>query len=268
MTHTELINIFKDDFSIKNDPLDFRADRYINNNYGLTPCISYDRAKKIVFAIYDWAHDIISDNKGCFLNFDGWEYNLDMEIEKLRSSTVKMLIDCIINDLVINYKKPEFSIVSVEYDIDIGGVVETKLNGLIETFYVQLTGGEHSPQMGCQISTSLDDDIDQDDYPGFDFNRIIKAAENSYKNWVAQELDDGSNWVNFDDIKHYQISPTSYSKIVIEKNTDPESVDQFRTYPENNGFTQPNDYSSLPDFSIEYFASLDALLDFYNNNGE
>lgn len=47
-----------------------------------------------------------------------------------------------------------------------------------ETFYVQTHNGKYNTQLGCWLTTSTSvGEIDQDDFPNFDFNLIIEAAE-------------------------------------------------------------------------------------------
>jgi hypothetical protein len=47
-----------------------------------------------------------------------------------------------------------------------------------ETFYVQTTDGLYRSDLGCWLLTSTSDgDIDQDDYPFFDFGEIVSEAE-------------------------------------------------------------------------------------------
>ena len=60
-------------------------------------------------------------------------------------------------------------------DVKVGAVSS---HGEHENFYVQLTDGIYRPGSGCWIRRDeCGEDIDQDDYPSFDFDELIKAAE-------------------------------------------------------------------------------------------
>lgn len=51
-------------------------------------------------------------------------------------------------------------------------------NGKTETFHVQTVDGEYRSSLGCWIFTNDDgEDLDQNDYQGFDFAEIISKAE-------------------------------------------------------------------------------------------
>ena len=70
--------------------IDFRSHKYLDNGYGLTPCFSYEFAKKVVVAIYDYAFEQSGDR---------WIWNLETEIENLRSSSLKGLCLSILDDI-------------------------------------------------------------------------------------------------------------------------------------------------------------------------
>ncbi len=56
-----------------------------------------------------------------------------------------------------------------------------------ETFHVQTVDGEYRSSMGCWILTNdSDGDIDEEDYPDFNFTEIIKEAED-----LAEQNADG-----------------------------------------------------------------------------
>ena len=51
-------------------------------------------------------------------------------------------------------------------------------HGKTETFHIQTVDGEYRESLGCWIFTDDDgEDLDQDDYPDFDFIEIIREAE-------------------------------------------------------------------------------------------
>lgn len=84
--------------------LDFRRDVHIQNDYGNYPqSLNYHTAEEIVVFLYEWAHKQLQDNKERFPYLGGWEYNLTMEVEKLRIIKLKHVINCVLNDFCINY---------------------------------------------------------------------------------------------------------------------------------------------------------------------
>lgn len=80
------------------------------------------------------------------------------------------------------------------------------------TFHVQTVDGIYNSSQGCWITTeNSDGDIDQDDFPGFDFDKIIEFAEiflkQSYivyngfvicKEDTIKVLDENPNYLNRD----------------------------------------------------------------------
>jgi len=100
MNNKKLLKDLKDSFSKENAPLDFRSDVYLENQYGLSPCMSYDRARDITQFVYDWADDYIAQNKDIYPEFSGWRWNLDMATEELRTSSVYEFVNRIIDDLI------------------------------------------------------------------------------------------------------------------------------------------------------------------------
>ena len=84
--------------------LDFRKHWYLENQYGLAPVFSYDMAETIVNEIYTFGQNCIDDNPQLFPDFSGWEYNKDMECEKLRTSPASHLVNRILSDLQ-NYRR-------------------------------------------------------------------------------------------------------------------------------------------------------------------
>jgi len=100
MTNSKLLAEFKAVFAETNTALDFRIDVFAPNHYGLSPVIPYERVKDIVVSLYAWAHTHINDNKKLYPDFEGWEFNTEMEVDKLRSSRISMLVDNVINELV------------------------------------------------------------------------------------------------------------------------------------------------------------------------
>jgi hypothetical protein len=56
--------------------------------------------------------------------------------------------------------------------------VKVTANNKTETFHIQTVDGEYRSSLGCLIFTDSDgDDLDQDNYPDFDFSEIISEAE-------------------------------------------------------------------------------------------
>ncbi len=99
-----LINTFKNHFESKTGTkIDFRKHQFLENQYGASPCFDYNFAKMVVLELYQWAQCFIEENNENFPHFDGWEYNLSMSIEQLRTTKVKSLIETVCQDLFINY---------------------------------------------------------------------------------------------------------------------------------------------------------------------
>lgn len=102
-----LIKVFKVELSLfKNIQLDFRSDVFIANNYGNYPqSLSYDTACIIVKSLYEWANDFVRMGEQNYPAFAGFDYNLSMTVESLRTRKLSDLIYNVCNDLAINYKK-------------------------------------------------------------------------------------------------------------------------------------------------------------------
>lgn len=64
--------------------IDFRTDVYLNNTYGATPCIDYERAKNILKSLYA----VLNRKFGCYSI-----YNLNMSLEKLKTQTLKSFFE-------------------------------------------------------------------------------------------------------------------------------------------------------------------------------
>ena len=79
--------------------LDFRKHVYLENQYGCSPVFGYEMAETIIDEIYTFAQGLVDDNAELFPSFSGWEYNTQMECEKLRSSTVSDLVNRILSDI-------------------------------------------------------------------------------------------------------------------------------------------------------------------------
>jgi len=148
----------------------------------------------------------------------------------------------------------EFSIDYTYYNEEAGVEVICTLNNKQATFCVQLAGGEFLSQMGCLL-------IGEEEHTEFKnyFDEIIKAGEDCYSAHV-ESLKELGDWEEVCRSKANRCSATSYYYEIIERKIDfNERYDdwEFRVTPENFGFTQPNSYSSLPDFTVEYFTTLD-----------
>jgi hypothetical protein len=96
----ELLKNFKKETGIK---IDFRKDQFLENQYGATPTFNYDFAEKIVFFTYCYLEEYAEKTIN-YSGFPGWEYNLQMSVEALRTTRLKIFIEDKINDLVV-YKK-------------------------------------------------------------------------------------------------------------------------------------------------------------------
>lgn len=102
--------------------LDFRKHVYLENQYGLSPCVKYDFAETFIKCLYAWGHQCIESNPALFPNFGGWQYNLNMSCEKLRTETISDRTESIVNTLNSNAYKISgmFDGTSVEWDTELG----------------------------------------------------------------------------------------------------------------------------------------------------
>ena len=150
----------------------------------------------------------------------------------------------------------KLNILSVLYDCDLGSIIRFEKNGVEQNeMIVQLSGGEYLSQMGCQISFGDDGDFCPED-PEKDswFGDLIISAEKAYEEWVEElkneESNEGEIW-EFDDYFNQSIcSATSSSDMTVEVSNQ----GRYRVFIGTTGFTQPGDYSSLPDFEApKYF---------------
>lgn len=100
-TDRNLMNKIKAVMSAKiGDKIDFRKHCFLENQYGGTPCFSYDFAETAVRTAYQVLENILKEDPEQFENYAGWEYNTDMEIEKLRTVTLKNFIENLIEDMI------------------------------------------------------------------------------------------------------------------------------------------------------------------------
>ncbi len=162
-------------------------------------------------------------------------------------------------------KKYNVKSIYASYDVDITTtIIDITIKSGRKThtdcFYVQLCGGEYNSPMGCWITTdSSDGDLDFDSYQNGAFKdaagAIITAAEQSYHDYCQEQINDNEEdeadevWTKVDSIQHSLISATSSTELRVEQS----NLGRFRTYTDNSGFTQPTDYSMLPNFEMVYF---------------
>jgi hypothetical protein len=162
----------------------------------------------------------------------------------------------------------EVKLLSVECEGDFSGEgdyeVEIKIDvagqEISDKFYVQLSGGEYLSQMGCWITADgSGGDINFDDYRDGIFSPFLSDIISAAEIWYEEENElDKDGWKFVRDTMYCDISATSSSRITVEKNEERlenEEDDAYRAYTDNSGFTQPNDYSNLPNFRVEYFDS-------------
>ncbi|MFT6835036.1 MAG: hypothetical protein ACJA0H_001070 [Francisellaceae bacterium] len=177
---TNLLTAFKAFILEKNNlKLDFRVHVYLENQYGATPCYSYSDAETVVDCMSDFFDKYHVDYSG--------RYNRSMTIESLRTQKlndfllvhleqeIEEVIFIAVNTDDTTTKITDVSILDDEYGST--AIVEAQnAIGKKETFYVQTTDAEYRSDLGCWLIAG-GDDIDQDDYPFFDFHLIISSAE-------------------------------------------------------------------------------------------
>lgn len=91
---------FEDETGIK---LDFRSHQYLENSYGLTPTFSYSMAEKAVNNLYNWANDFVAEHQDS-LRISGIRHNTMMSCDKLRSQTLKSLIEDVCDGIEGSWK--------------------------------------------------------------------------------------------------------------------------------------------------------------------
>jgi len=99
-----LMKELKDAYEIESgERIDFRKHVFLDNQYGGTPCFNYNFAESVVVFTYAFLEKHIEENKYDYPMFGGWKYNLMMECEKLRSTTLQNFISGNIQGM-LNYR--------------------------------------------------------------------------------------------------------------------------------------------------------------------
>ena len=221
-----------------------------NADYIDTPTISADDSNYCILSILDSASsefdlkESIKDDEHSLCEFFGEiGYNLIKEFEKG------------------GVPKGLFSY-SCEGDYSGEGDYEV-ISSSGSTFYVQLSGGDYLPQMGCLISCEDDTgEVELEHLSG----DISRCAEQFYKREVVENLitendEEGEGFEFLTYSEAFPIGATSYYQWCIEKSES----GRFKAYISNTGHISPNDYASFPEFDIKYFNSENDLNDFLNS---
>lgn len=160
--------------------LDFRTHVFLDNQYGAIPCYSYSDAEAVIdcmFKFFDKYH----------VDYDG-RYNRSISIESLRTqklnefllahleSEIEKTIFDAVNNEDTTTEIIDVSVLDDEYG-ETAVIEATDAIGKTLIFTVQTTDGEYRSDLGCWLGADADADIDQDDYPFFDFSLIISEAE-------------------------------------------------------------------------------------------
>lgn len=200
------------------------------------------------------------------------EFNSSSESKEVAVKNSKKLgLNHYYKESKIEIKEIELLSIESSYDEELGGIVDIEISVddefIADEFVVQLVGGEHLGQMGCWMTTSESDgDLDIETYKNGCFaafdSKIITEAENSYEIYVkekmTEDVNEGEVFEYYEYYDNHTVSATSSTDMCVEKSNQ----GRFRVYPKNSGFTQPNDYSSLPNFEIEYFESVESYNEF------
>jgi hypothetical protein len=191
MNTSTLIKKFKAQFTQNTgESLDFRKHIFIANSYGAYPTVSFEFGELVVTELYQFAHDFISNNEAHYPDFKGWSYNKDMEIDKLRSTTIEALVECVCETLSIHYHSIKVTNVSFEYDEDYGCnvLIDAEINGHSDNavFTVQMSEkGEYEIQNGCWITTTGEDmEFSKNEQLMFDAYDVIGEAEKHVKKLI------------------------------------------------------------------------------------
>jgi len=211
-----------------------------------------------------------------FGNDDDWSDYIDAEMQtsfenKILEETGESSLQDLISDSYYSYLadirnicselKKDVSDVVIKYSIWSEETASVKLSDGNE-FLVQLVGGEYLAQMGCEAyfvrgKTQLDDSDSYEYLSLYEKLNIISAAEKAYAEWEEGELNkdsDGETFEFLETLKDWTVSATSSASYELEGSES----GRYRIVLASTGFTQPNDYSSKPDFFAPvYFDSRD-----------
>ena len=94
----------------------------------------------------------------------------------------------------------DVSLANFDFDFETNETISVKVtvNENTETFYVQTVDGEYRSSLGCWMFTDKNgDDLDQDDYPDFDFTEIIDSAEKLAESNLG-DYEENPNYINKD----------------------------------------------------------------------
>jgi hypothetical protein len=243
----KLISTFKSFVSEKtNLQLDFRTHVFLDNQYGATPCYRYSDAESLIDCLFEFFDMYYVDYSG--------RYNRSMSIEGLRTQRLNDFLLAHLESEIeqtvfnaVNTKDKTTVISDMSLNIDFSDTVEVQATNAIgetETFHVQTTDGLHRSDLGCWLLTSTSDgDIDQDDYPFFDFGLIVSKAEKFVQ---AQ----------------YEIKETNNSDLYLKVYCDKvEVVEINRNFINQDQSSYQTEYTVIEEFededgAIEYIASL------------
>ncbi|MED6317201.1 MAG: hypothetical protein VYA60_08145 [Pseudomonadota bacterium] len=104
ITAESLLGLFRDHFEDETGTkIDFRKHQYLENSYGLTPTFSYSFAETIVDSLYRWANTFIAEHQERFV-VSGFEHNTMMSCDKLRSQSLKSLIEDVCDSIASSWK--------------------------------------------------------------------------------------------------------------------------------------------------------------------
>lgn len=140
-TVKKLMAQLKEDFEFESgEALDFRSHAYLDNQYGLSPTFNYSFAEKIVKFAFEWAENYIEENHYNYPDFGGWYYNLQMSIEGLRTTPLKVFLSTILFDLEQYYKpRANVSDFKLEFNTEVEG-----------TYVINVLHREEHFEVNCQ----------------------------------------------------------------------------------------------------------------------
>ena len=226
--------------------------RHSDLNYVESPTISLDESNECLLSIFSDAKD---------------EFDLERDIEDDKDLLCE-LFDQVGYDLIRGAEAGDTTLDLFDYTCegDYSGEGDYEVVSSSDAkFYVQLSGGEYLPQMGCLIThkdATKFEDIELE-YFGKD---IVRCAEQFYKREVVENLitendEEGEGFEFLTYSEAFPIGATSYYQWGIEKSES----GRFKAYISNAGHISPNDYAPFPEFDIKYFNSEDDLNEFLNS---
>ena len=157
----------------------------INKN-GMQQIVEQLKAKCKPSVFNGWLDDDLIDSRESKEMLSAWASDLEETLDSENGDEIEISEHQTISGhtefIYVTDEGIDTTVISrMSINIDFDDTVEvTAINGVgeTETFHVQTTDGLFRSDLGCWIlAPGNDGDIDQDDYPFFDFDLIVSEAE-------------------------------------------------------------------------------------------